>query len=145
MENGTVLRLAPDRRGLAFAAIYATAAPALAAFAFDLAPALRWGLAAVCLLIAGTTAVTLVRRAARTEVGAAGLVLRRPPRAARRFAWDDVAAFEAVDPGGDPDAAARTGRRVRMRLRGGEAVLLPGVAGPDADAVAAALSARLGG
>jgi hypothetical protein len=143
-RDGTVLRHAPDRRGVGFAAVYVLAAPALAAGAFGLPAAVRWPLAGICALVAAITAATLVRRAARTELTAAGLVLRSPPRRARRYAWGDVEAFEPVDPGGDPDAGARAGRRVRMRLRGGEAVLLPGVAGREADRIAAALSARIG-
>jgi hypothetical protein len=56
------LRDTDDRRLLGFAAIYVTGAPALAAFAFDFAPLVRWGLAAIWLLVVGGTVVTLLRR-----------------------------------------------------------------------------------
>jgi Bacterial PH domain len=142
--DGTVFRSGADRRGLALAVVYVVAAPALAAGALGLAPVVRWGLAATCALVAVATAASLLRRSARTQVTADGLVLRAPLRRPDRYGWEDITAFDAVDPHTDPDAAARLGRRVRMRLRGGRAVLLPGVAGPDADSAAAALSARLG-
>jgi hypothetical protein len=110
--DGTVLRLAPDRRGLAFVAIYAAAALVLAAGALGLGAVVRWPLAAICLLVAGGTAASLLRRAARTEVTPDGLVLRHPPRRPDRYPWPDVEGFEAVDGSIGPVSSSRSVKRV---------------------------------
>jgi hypothetical protein len=142
VPDGTVFRAPLDRRGLAFGAVYGLAAILIAAGVLDLGST-RWWLAAVCALVAVASAHWALRRAARTEVRADGLRVSYPPRRPARHAWTDIAGFEAVDPGDDPDAAARVGRRVRMRLRDGDAVELPGIGGAGADAAARALQARL--